>query len=301
MPTANGINNTCLYKVLGIEPGASEADIKKAYRRLALKWHPDKNSEADKVEAERKFKEISAAYEILSDKEKRKIYDQFGFAGLKGAYQNSTGSAGSRPPPRTSQRTSFGRRNSYSTIFDDNFFNFVFRDPEEIFREFFDEQLNFIRSFMEPSINIRRSETTRPIVEPSAPRYSHPVKRSNTRFVDKKDRIPDDHKRIFTSFMSNAGSIVNPNDRVRSQSFYFSPSSQNVAVQSRASTFTFGSGIGNTPSKGTFRSTSTKFLDGKCVTTRRVIQDGVETVTVEEDGVIKSKTVNGQRVALAGA
>lgn len=64
------------YKILGVEKGASEADIKKAYRKLAVKYHPDKN-QGDKA-AEEKFKEISEAYEVLGDPEKRKKYDQLG-------------------------------------------------------------------------------------------------------------------------------------------------------------------------------------------------------------------------------
>jgi curved DNA-binding protein len=64
-----------LYDTLGISQGASEADIKKAYRKLARQYHPDINKEAD---AEEKFKEVNAAYEILSDKKKRTQYDQYG-------------------------------------------------------------------------------------------------------------------------------------------------------------------------------------------------------------------------------
>lgn len=71
------------YKILGIHNDASEEEIKKAYRKLALKYHPDRNSE-NKSFSDEKFKEISEAYEVLSDKEKRKIFDQFGEEGLKG-------------------------------------------------------------------------------------------------------------------------------------------------------------------------------------------------------------------------
>lgn len=66
------------YCILGIEKGASDEDIKKAYRKQALKFHPDKNKSP---QAEEKFKEIAEAYEVLSDPKKREIYDQFGEEG----------------------------------------------------------------------------------------------------------------------------------------------------------------------------------------------------------------------------
>ena len=71
------------YEVLGVEKTASEAEIKKAYRKLAIQYHPDKNP-GDK-EAEEKFKEAAEAYSVLSDKDKRARYDQFGHAGMGGA------------------------------------------------------------------------------------------------------------------------------------------------------------------------------------------------------------------------
>uniref|UniRef100_A0A2K5Q5A5 J domain-containing protein n=1 Tax=Cebus imitator TaxID=2715852 RepID=A0A2K5Q5A5_CEBIM len=71
------------YEVLGVQRHASPEDIKKAYRKLALKWHPDKNPE-NKEEAERKFKQVAEAYEVLSDAKKRDIYDKYGKEGLNG-------------------------------------------------------------------------------------------------------------------------------------------------------------------------------------------------------------------------
>ncbi|XP_016959467.1 dnaJ homolog subfamily B member 4 [Drosophila biarmipes] len=68
------------YKILGIERNASSDDVKKGYRRMALRYHPDKN---DHPQAEEHFKEVVAAFEVLSDKEKRQIYDQFGEEGLR--------------------------------------------------------------------------------------------------------------------------------------------------------------------------------------------------------------------------
>ena len=74
------------YEVLGVSKNASDDEIKKAYRKLAVKYHPDKNP-GDK-EAEAKFKEINEAHDVLSDKQKRARYDQFGHAGVGGASGN---------------------------------------------------------------------------------------------------------------------------------------------------------------------------------------------------------------------
>lgn len=78
------------YKILGISKGAAEEDIKKAYRKQALKWHPDKNKAPNAAE---KFKEVAEAYEVLSDPKKREIYDQYGEEGLKGGGGGGGGGA----------------------------------------------------------------------------------------------------------------------------------------------------------------------------------------------------------------
>jgi len=101
-----------VYATLGIPKNAAQDDVKKAYRSLAMKWHPDKNP-ANKEEAERRFKEIAHAYEILSDPQKRAAYDhQSAYGGLGG-----TGWSGS---------------SNFPTEYD-----FKFRDPDDVFREFF--------------------------------------------------------------------------------------------------------------------------------------------------------------------
>ncbi|MBU4547692.1 MAG: DnaJ domain-containing protein, partial [Euryarchaeota archaeon] len=72
------------YEVLGVDKGSDKKEIKKAYRKLAMKYHPDVSDDA---EAADKFKEISEAYAVLSDEEKRSTYDQFGHSGMNGFSQ----------------------------------------------------------------------------------------------------------------------------------------------------------------------------------------------------------------------
>jgi len=80
------------YEILGVQKGASDDDIKKAYRKLAIKYHPDKNPD-DKA-AEEKFKEAAEAYEVLSNAEKKQRYDQFGHAGVNGGAGGFSGGGG---------------------------------------------------------------------------------------------------------------------------------------------------------------------------------------------------------------
>lgn len=79
------------YKILGVARGATDDEIKKAYRKLALKFHPDKNKSP---QAEERFKEVAEAYEVLSDKKKRDIYDQYGEEGLRGGMGGMGGGGG---------------------------------------------------------------------------------------------------------------------------------------------------------------------------------------------------------------
>jgi DnaJ family protein A protein 2 len=85
------VKETKLYDLLGVSPLASDTELKKAYRKAALKYHPDKNA---LPEAAEKFKELSGAYEILLDEQKRDIYDQYGTEGLQGGGPGGMGGMG---------------------------------------------------------------------------------------------------------------------------------------------------------------------------------------------------------------
>ena len=85
-------NKRDYYEVLGVDKSASADDIKKAYRKMAMKYHPDRNP-GDKA-AEEKFKEVGEAYEVLSDADKRSRYDQFGFAGVDPNFNAGAGAGG---------------------------------------------------------------------------------------------------------------------------------------------------------------------------------------------------------------
>ena len=83
-------NKRDYYEVLGIAKNATDEEIKKAYRKLAKKYHPDANPD-NKQEAEAKFKEVNEAYEVLSDSQKRQMYDQFGHDGPQGFGSGNNG------------------------------------------------------------------------------------------------------------------------------------------------------------------------------------------------------------------
>lgn len=148
------------YETLGLAKNATDVEIKKAYRQLALKWHPDKNPEK-KDEAEAKFKQIGEAYFVLSDARKRQIYDKHGKDGVRRAnegrsYSQHTRSSSGNGRTRFHNFHNNGYRRSRSTFFNhtspgsdsfedafkDPFFtrsnlHHPFTDANKIFREFF--------------------------------------------------------------------------------------------------------------------------------------------------------------------
>ena len=112
------------YDILGVKKDAKADEIKKAYRKLARKWHPDVNPGSK--EAEQKFKEISQAYEALGDEKKRKLYDEFGEEGLQAGFDAEKARqyrqwSTYRQAGAGGGGESFGRYHSYEDIFGDIF------------------------------------------------------------------------------------------------------------------------------------------------------------------------------------
>ncbi|XP_036855182.2 dnaJ homolog subfamily B member 6 isoform X1 [Manis javanica] len=227
------------YEVLGVQRHASAEDIKKAYRKLALKWHPDKNPE-NKEEAERKFKQVAEAYEVLSDAKKRDIYDRYGKEGLNGG-----GGGGGH--------------------FDGPFeYGFTFRNPEDVFREFFGAtdplSFDFFEDPFEEFFGNRRAHRG------SRNRGTGPFFSAFSGFPPFGGGFPS-FDTGFTSF----GSLGHG------------------GLTSFSSAAFGGSGMGNFKSV----STSTKMVNGRKITTKRIVENGQERVEVEENGQLKSLTING--------
>ncbi|XP_015915765.1 dnaJ homolog subfamily B member 6 [Parasteatoda tepidariorum] len=241
------------YAALELSKSATTQEVKQAYRKLALKWHPDKNLDK-KEEAEKKFKEINEAYEVLSDEKKRKIYDQYGKEGLDGGAKR--------------MRRNYHGRGS-TTDFDHDFspfFQFSFRNPEDVFREFFGGD-PFADFFGNNQVG-----------------KSH---NGNSGGLRTRDPFQTAGFGFHSSFPFN---FLDMNS-----AFPDTRNSFNATVSMTG----MSSGGGSAPNvKKT--STSTRFVNGKKIETKKVLVNGVETVTVHEDGVLKSRTVNGvpQQLAL---
>lgn len=232
------------YRTLEVARSSSTADIKKAYRKLALKWHPDKNPD-NPDEANKRFKEISEAYEVLSDEKKRRVYDQYGKEGLI-----NNGGSRSRRHDDDFDNIPFG-------------FPFTFRDPEDVFREFFGGS---------PFADLFGGITGRP--------HHHHHHRRGNRHSHPQHTIAS---QFFNPF--GFGLAMNGADDI------FGGNSNNGFSSFSTFNSSFNGANGGAAIKRT--STSTRFINGKKITTKKVIENGKETVLSFENDILTSKTVNG--------
>jgi len=264
------------YKVLELQRTATAADIKKAYRKLALRWHPDKNPD-NQEEATVRFRELSEAYEVLSDEKKRKIYDQYGKEGLINGGRPSSHhhhhhqhSRGRTHPDSFDFDFNFGSPFGFPSAF--GFPGFAFRDPEEVFREFFrgDPMADLMGDIFDNDPFFGGSQ--------------------RNRGANRGQRSQNQNS-LSTSFFSPFGfGLGGP-----MISSFFSSHDMGHGGNQFFSTTTFGVGGGAASAAPAVKrtSTSTRISNGKKIITKKVMENGVETVTVTEDGVLKSKTVNG--------
>lgn len=238
------------YKVLEISRTATDGEVKKAYRKLALKWHPDKNPD-NPDEANRRFKEISEAYEVLSDEKKRRMYDQYGKDGLMG----------------DGGRHHRSGRHDFDDFVMMGDFPFVFKPPEEVFKEFFGVNTPFGDLF---DMHVGHANGGRR--SGGGHRHSHPH----------NDTI------MSPLFMS-------PMLRYSMVDLFFNADMPTNGFTSFSSFNSVSSGGGGGGSGGAVKktSTSTTFVNGKKIMTKRVYENGKETVLSYENDILKSKTVNG--------
>lgn len=139
------------YSILGVSKTSSPEEIKKAYRNKALEWHPDKHQGSDKVEAEKKFKEVNEAYQVLSDPQKKQMYDQVGHS----AFENGGGNSAAGGFGGFGGQSPFGGTWNVRTSGGGDFSGFDFGDPFDIFEQFFGGGSGFRQAKRIPKYSIR--------------------------------------------------------------------------------------------------------------------------------------------------
>ncbi|MEW6013621.1 MAG: DnaJ domain-containing protein, partial [Elusimicrobiota bacterium] len=177
------------YKILGVERTATENEIKSAYRKLAMKYHPDRNP--GNKEAESKFKEINEAYEVLSDPQKRKLYDSLG--------ENWQNGQNFEPPPDFKNfnhgnfrfHTNYASNAEFSDFFKTIFGNFSFFDTDEnnSYRNVFDESDFFESAGRKRNLDIN-SELNLSLYDILNPSIKNLTLKTNNQTKEIKVKIP---------------------------------------------------------------------------------------------------------------
>jgi DnaJ family protein B protein 6 len=272
------------YDTLGVTKAASEQEIKKAYRKLALQWHPDKNP-TNKSEAENKFKQIAEAYEVLSDKSKRGLYDRYGAEGLK--------SGG--PTANASGRRTNGHRHPfdfhhhhYHHHHNGGFGDHHFRSPFDVFRDFFGGRDPFAEFFNpEPFFTFFHQD-------PFDNYFGNGFVKKPTTSRPSSCR----NQRAKSENVFSGGDFYDPwrNATFNPEGLKTHTSHTQKLADNNGGFFTTTSFTSSTvPGKAASvskTSTSSKMVDGKKVITKKTIKDGMETVEVSEDGKVMSRTIN---------
>jgi len=241
------------YRVLGVSKTASVDDIKKSYRKLALKWHPDKNPN-NQEEASKKFKEISEAYEVLSDERRRRDYDNGGLNGANNGNYHCPGFG-------FSERSFSAPR---------------FRTPDEIFRDFFgaDPFGHFDDNWgmKNDDYNIDNWDADN--------RGTSGGQFANWRTSNVSPRDPFANSDPFADFFGNS----------RGLNHAFGSHIRDVPTRHsiQCSFGSFGMQPGSALSAS---SVHTTVVNGKKTVTRKVVENGREITTVHENDVLKSRVV----------
>ena len=229
--------NLDYYELLDVTGSATQEEIKKAYRKQALKFHPDKNK--DDPDAESMFKLISRAYDVLSDPEKKQVYDRYGVEGLEGGAHRGYTDPG------------------FSDHHFPHFQPFMFRSPDEIFKEFFGSSFPFGGDdpFFSQGLGAHSMFANDPFFNPD-------MRREHRTMPARRD--PFGMQMGFPGFMS--------------QSAFGAPPSMGGSVYCQSSSYSgsYGGGPGGVNSV----STTTTIVNGKQETVRRTVKNGVEKVEV---------------------
>ncbi|XP_030375423.1 dnaJ homolog subfamily B member 2 isoform X1 [Scaptodrosophila lebanonensis] len=330
------------YKVLDVPRTATDSEVKKAYRKLALKWHPDKNPD-NLDEANKRFRELSEAYEVLSDARKRKVYDAH--ATLRKSSASSNSSSNGYYSRYRSNAASSGRDYDYSSYYPscgstkrgNRYYTFTFRNSFEgtPFQKFFEKKRRIYDEYGKDGLGDRSQNR------------SHTRHHYNTQEFDDFDimggfpfvfRPPEEVFREFfgvnspfadffrdangypqsngsssggSSRRHGGGSARHHHHHQQKLSSPFGAPMLNYSMMdffmptngfTSFSSMTNGSGTTHTSASSSIgahngavkrTSTSTVFVNGKKLMTKRVFENGKETVFSYENDVLKSKTVNG--------